>query len=606
MNKTKKTAALFAFNWRTLVSFELMYKFISMAIAAPLFWSLFNGILDITGYHYLTAENTVRFLRDPVTIAALLLLFILITVYSLVDISAILFIMDQSRQKRKTSLFWTAKFALKNAARAFQRKNRMFVLIILLFIPFLNIGSASTFVGTIAVPGFMQEYISKRWYLSLTLVAAAIIMGALLVRWIYAFHYFTLENCDFKAARKKSAVLGRRRHFRDLLFLLSIQAVCSLLSLIFIWIGIFLVFVIQHLLVRWELLEYITISAVVVVLAVTFIVMVALEAPLCYGCISVLFYMHKESEGEAVIELKTSPFAETPKMKKRILITETLLLLTAVASFGIYANMMIRGETNLPVEYLWTMEVTAHRGASALYPENTMAAFEGAWELGADWVELDVQQSRDGQIFVLHDNNFKRTAGVNRNTWELTYAEISRLGAGRWFSKEFEGERIPLLSEVIEWAKEKNMRLNIELKPTGHETEFEKCVVDIIQQEEFEGQCVITSQAYYVLEKVKELEEDIPTVYVMSLAYGKINRLTAADAFSIEAGSATETMVSRIHNAGKQIYVWTVNSKRKIQRMLHLNVDNIITDDITLAKESIYESKTSDLISGYIEMLSEW
>lgn len=251
------------------------------------------------------------------------------------------------------------------------------------------------------------------------------------------------------------------------------------------------------------------------------------------------------------------------------------------------------------------MAVTAHRGASRNYPENTMAAFKGAKKLGAGWIELDVQQSRDGQIFVMHDTNFKRTTGVNKNTWEMDYKEISKLDAGSFFNSSFAGEKVPLLSEVITFAKKNRIKLNIELKPSGYEHEFEQKVADIIEAENFYNNCVITSQVYEVLENVKAYNKNIQTVYVMSLAYGDINQLKAADHFSIEASSITEKMVSDVHNAGKEIYAWTVNTEESINNMISLSVDNIITDDITLAKECIFLSKTGDVIAEYVKMVTE-
>lgn len=115
---------------------------------------------------------------------------------------------------------------------------------------------------------------------------------------------------------------------------------------------------------------------------------------------------------------------------------------------------------------------------------------------------------------------------------------------------------------------------------------------------------MVTSQVYHVLEEVKEYDSRIHTVYVMSLAYGDINMLTASDHFSIEASSISEKLVSDVHNAGKEIYAWTVNTEESINRMIELNVDNIITDDITLAKECIYLSKTSDVVAEYVRWLS--
>lgn len=232
-----------------------------------------------------------------------------------------------------------------------------------------------------------------------------------------------------------------------------------------------------------------------------------------------------------------------------------------------------------------------------------MAAFQGAVDQDADWIELDIQQSADGEIFVMHDTNLKRTAGINRNTWEMTWEELSQADVGSFFGSEFAGERIPLLSEVIDFAKENNVRLNIEIKPTGHETDFEQSVVDLIREKNFEDYCVVTSQNYSVLERLKEYDEDIKTVYVMSLAYGNMNFFTAADAFSVESSNVTASLVSRVHNAGKEIYAWTVNTKNSINKMIDRNVDNIITDRVPLARQCIFDSDTSDLITEYVNFI---
>ena len=346
-------------------------------------------------------------------------------------------------------------------------------------------------------------------------------------------------------------------------------------------------------------------SVVWVYLAISLLVLSAFGTPVSYACISILFYGHKEDRQEEIIYGEADRHQEKEKRKKIRYAAEGILLLGAVTCCCFYLYGIYNHKVNIQIEYVRTMEVTAHRGASARYPENTMAAFEGAKELGADWIELDVQQSRDGQIFVMHDTNFARTAGVDSNTWEMDYDEIKTLDVGSFFDSRFVGERVPLLSEVIAFAKKNGIKLNIEMKPTGHEHEFEQKVAEIIATEKFMDQCVVTSQVYDVLEKMKLCDSHIQTVYVMSIAYGNINALTVADHFSIEASNVTEELVSDVHNAGKEIYVWTVNTEENINNMIDLNVDNIITDDITLAKECIYLSKTSDVVTEYVKWLSK-
>jgi len=110
---------------------------------------------------------------------------------------------------------------------------------------------------------------------------------------------------------------------------------------------------------------------------------------------------------------------------------------------------------------------------------------------------------------------------------------------------------------------------------------------------------------YEVLKNVKKYDSHIETVYVMSLAYGDITELKEADHFSIEATSVTEKLVSKVHKEGKELYVWTVNAEDTIRKMISLKVDNIITDDIKLAKDTIHASRTSNLINEYVEWIDK-
>ena len=114
----------------------------------------------------------------------------------------------------------------------------------------------------------------------------------------------------------------------------------------------------------------------------------------------------------------------------------------------------------------------------------------------------------------------------------------------------------------------------------------------------------MTSQAYNSIAKVKQLDEEITTVYVMGRADGNINRLEYADAFSVRSSSISERLVHRVHNKGKYIYAWTVNTRDAINTMIDRNVDNIITDDVPLAFNCIGRKTTTDAVNDYIDFLN--
>lgn len=561
--------------------------------------------MTMTGYRYLTVENILSFAVHPVTIVSFLVLLLVMTAYTMFDIATVIIILDQSCQNRKVRLPDVIRLSARKCAGMLHLKSLSLTFFTLFLIPFLNLGLASGVISTIQVPGFIQDYIQKNHILLVLFIALVISLTALLLRWLYSLHFLVLEDIPFKEARKRSRRLGAGRHVRDLLSLVSMQLVISLGFLGCVLIGILLIMAVDGMLERFALLNSLVSTIIWMFIALSVAVFLSLSMPIGYAGISVLFYDHKRELGEEIrgLELQERESGARGRSHVRAVcvgIAIVALILGVAFTYGLQL-----GKYNLNIEYARTTEVTAHRGASVDYPENTMSAFEGASELGADWIELDVQQTKDGQIIVIHDTNFKRTTGVNRNTWELTYDEVSRLDAGSFFGEEFAGERIPLLAEVVEFAKENLIKLNIELKPTGHETDFEKTVVDIVTEHDFLEQCVITSQAYHVLENVKDYNSDVVTVYVMSLAYGDITALEAADHFSVEAANVTENLVTRVHGEGKQLYAWTVNTETSIRKMVELNVDNVITDNVMLAKETIYAEKTSDLISEYIKLLEK-
>ena len=605
MKKWKTVFQFLRCSWRPLFAFELLYKLLAVTVFTPLTSLSLRGIMELSGYSYLTVDNVGPFLLNPVTLLMLALLLLILAFYVVFDISAILFAVDLGRVGKKTTVAEMVPAAWRAAVRVFRPRNWPLAVAAVLLLPFLNIGIVSGFVSTVAIPEAILEYLMDHWMVLLLAVGVGALLSALLLRWLYVFHYYALERCPFREARRRSAALGRGSHLRDLLAVVLLQAGFALVFLLAVLLLIALAVLLARLFATAHLLDMILTSVVWTALSVLLLVFTVLSVPMGFCCISALYYLHKMEKGEAMEPLHPQQLHSRPRAGVLHLV-EAAVVVVSLACCSVYVYRISTGEANINIEYVRTTEVTAHRGASRLYPENTMPAFEAAVELGADWIELDIQQTRDGQIVVMHDTNLRRTTGLNRYVWELDYAEISGLDAGSWFSSTFSGTGIPLLSEVMEFAKEHDIRLNIELKPTGHETDFEKSVVELVRSYDMTEDCVLTSQSYDTLQNLKAWGPDCKTVYVMAVAFGNLTKLDAADAFSIKSVNVTESLVSRLHDAQKEIYAWTVNSRSAIEKMIRLQVDNVITNDVVLAKECVYSSKTSNVIQKYLDFLSEF
>ena len=592
------------FNSSTLILFELIYKLLTVLIFVPLFWQMFYGIFRLEGMESLTADNFTRLLTNPLTYLLLALLVLLIAILSLVDICGVIYILNQAWHRKKASLLLTFRAAFQDALRVWQKKNLLMILMILFMLPFLHLSSATSMISVITLPEFFGEYVQSKPGLALAFLGLFIFLGILLIRWLYAIHYYTLEDINFKEARKKSIQLGKGHRIKDLLSIVLLQILCYLVFIGLALLGVLIIVVIWRLFAARLLLRAVFSSAISVFLLVLFFVFEAFVMPVCYGAISILFYHNKEKKGEPIPDAQEYAPRHYPRLKKLFSIVLVCAISLAVVIVSTYAYRISTGALSLEVIHERTTEICAHRGNSTACPENTMAAFRSAIEAGADCIELDVQMSKDGQLFVMHDTNFSRTTGLNKNSWELTYDEIAQLDAGSYFGQAYAGEKIPLLSDVIQLAREYNIFLDIEVKPTGHENgNLAKSVTDLIYTYNFSGSCVICSKSYAILTQIKKLDPDIKTAYITTIAFGDFGDLSNADAFSIETTNLTAEKVRAIHEAGKDVYAWTVNSRTNIFKMLELDVDQLITDKVVYAKECLEDSKSTNLIMDFIEKL---
>lgn len=600
----KETKNIFLKNSKNIIKFELIFKLLTSVIFIPLFLNVFKLIMKLTGYSYLTLENIFEFLTNPFVAVLIIFFLLIIGFYSLFDIGTIIILLDVSKQNKNIELKDAINMSFKKSLNLFKPKNFALVVYILFLIPFLNLGTGSSVVSTIKIPEFIMDYISQNTTLSILYLLLILLLGFIVGRWIYSMHYYFLEDKSFKEAKKCSKNLIKNNRIKDDLKIIAMQCLLLILFLFALVIGILLI-ILLHRIFKWiSILESFLITIILIFVFALILLFSILGTTFMYVFISYLFYKHKDEKKEKIVHINLKN-VDKKFTKSKWRFVKYSFIMVALVGMSLFVYGLITNKYNLNIEYVRNMEVTAHRGASVNYPENTMAAFEGAKELGADWIELDVQQTKDRQIIVSHDTNFKRVTGVDLNSWEATYEEIERLDAGSFKDEKFKGEKIPLLEGVIVWAKENNMKLNIELKPTGHENDFERQVVEIIKHNKFEEYCVVTSQNYEVLENIKSVDKDIITVYVMSLAFGDVIKLDKADNFSIEATSITKEMVSKIHNEGKQIYGWTVNKEDGINKMINLNVDNIITDDISLGKKIVLQSKNSNLIIELLKLIDK-
>jgi len=234
-----------------------------------------------------------------------------------------------------------------------------------------------------------------------------------------------------------------------------------------------------------------------------------------------------------------------------------------------------------------SVTVVAHRGAAGKAPENTLASIRQAIADGTDWVEIDVQESADGQVVVTHDSDFMKLAGVDLKVWDGTLEQIRDIDIGSWFDPKFSAERVPTLVEVLAEAKG-NAHVVIELKYYGHDQQLEQRVVDIVEQLGMTDEVAIMSLKYEGVQKIRALRPDWIIGLLSATAIGNLAALDV-DFLAVAQRMATPGFIRRSHAQGKQVFVWTINDAVNLSRMMSLGVDGVITDEPALARKVISE-----------------
>jgi glycerophosphoryl diester phosphodiesterase len=230
---------------------------------------------------------------------------------------------------------------------------------------------------------------------------------------------------------------------------------------------------------------------------------------------------------------------------------------------------------------IWTI---AHRGASGHAPENTMAAFRRAVELGARFIETDLQLSRDARVIAIHDFTFDRTTTGTGEVHLLPLGRIRALDAGAWFgargAMSYAGEIVPTLEEILDFAKENDIIFYLEIK-SGQAWGIEHVVVATLRDYNASARVVILSFDPAALDTIHRLDSTMMTGFLCEHPSGDlVERTVRAGARQLVARGdlITPAVIDKAHRAGLQVVAWTINEVERMRHLIATGVDGIITD----------------------------
>ena len=593
--KIRNNFSLLIDSSRQVWIFEFAYKLVAFAVIFPIVLLAINSLMKIAGISYLTNEYIQRVITHPIVIIAIFIAICVFVFYCTYEMTYLSVCFETKRTSCNASIVDIFYNSYKVFRRVFKPKHIGLSIFYFISIMASNVTVLFNILYSETNTNLIKMYVLRNhWYIKAAVILVFVIMFAVVIPGIYAMNICMMEGLGFREAYKKSARMVKKHPVGTISALVVYNLfILAIIGITYVLISVFLVAGVKLLNMAY-LGNAIFLSALRTERFIIKCILVCVAIPLSFSAITHMYYRYTDIDD---ITFEFIDIQEGPARRRRI--AYAVIMAAALVADACYLLISFNNNPFENVAIFHETKVMAHRGASTEAPENTMAAFQKAIDDMADYIELDVQLTNNGEVIVMHDSNAYRTTGVDANIVNMTYKEVKTLDAGSWFSDEYVGENVPSLKEVLELTQGK-IKLNIELKPADNGTALAKNTVRLIEKYNMVNECVITSFSESALKAVKTYNQEIKVGYILSAAYGDFYDMKNVDFFSVNAAFLSKRTIDAIHNSGKRVYAWTVNNKEAIKNLTNKGVDGIITDNPVLARETIYSRDTSETIINMI------
>lgn len=577
---------------------DAFYNLILILILIPLFNAAFKFTLILSKQSSITSQNITRFFRSPAAWIFALALLISLALFLFTKISSLTYYCNTEGILKRHQMHRILTFGLKNVCYNVKKGS---IGLLLFTLPFYIYTCLPLIVGVII--HFDMDHIrgSQELLLKYTLIIGFLLISLFSVPGMFALNYCLQNGCRFVEGLQKVKTALKGNYKKIILSYLRSNIIIFIIFLLFYYSLLFLISFAVYLFAARVLAVAVFLSSypVINLYATLFFSMITLIYNVNLSTTQFHTYMEIAAD-HTLNEFIISSRPRSSRTKKElILLNTTIVCLFLASTFNFY--LTIHNNSLAISNAFQGTQISSHRGNSHIAPENTIPALEQAIIAESDYAEIDIRQTKDQVLVLMHDSNLRRTSGLNQPISNMTYAQLNELDVGSWFGKDFLNTKIPTLEETLEYCKGR-IKLNIELKINGTEQDVEQQLVDLIEQYQFEDQCVISSSKYSSLIKIKEINPNIKTGYILAAVYGNFYTTEYIDFFSIRSNYINKSVVDNVHGAGKEIYAWTVNSTSELLRMKSLGVDCIITDNPIYAREILYRDNTN---ATFIQLIKQ-
>ena len=566
-----KSYRMFFRHWRLYLILVIGTNFILSQIVQPILTIIMGGILSGNDVDYLTYTNVVSVLLDkPILLIELILVILVILGIVYVQMA----FMIRSIRSIRYDLKIGYKVLLKQSINDVLALRPLTALLVtwyfVLILPFGEVLFKSSLLSKVTIPDFIIQDMwtsPKIWGPILTIYGLAFFFSIRLISFLPTL-LFSSEKRTSQLI-KSSWDSARGRFWTTLIKGLAITISLAVLAVIS-QIGLYAIqnyadthFQGQALIIAMiNLLLLELFSQIILALSVILLLGIALD----------IFEQHQP---------QLQPVQEVGNRSKRLTILRrvgvffVILLIAGTAS--VYNYGYLKGMLgDYPV-------LISHRGVDdGNGVQNTIPALEKTSAEKPDYIEMDIQETKDHQFVVMHDPNLEALAGVNRTVHDLTLSELTALTV----SENGYSAKIPSFDQYLDAAEKHHQKLLVEIKVSPQDSpNMTKNFVKKYQKRMLADKNRIHSLSYDVVSQVKK---QAPKLYIsFIMPYNISFPDTSADAYTMEATTLNDSFVSQAHGDDQDVYAWTVNDDSVMQDMMFMNVDGIITDDLSTLKDVV-------------------
>jgi len=583
-------------SWKELALTDIAYKIIAFIALAPLVGILFRILLSMSGKSVLADQDILFFFLGPAGWICFVVVGGIWLGIAALQLAALMGILLAASQRKRLGVIGALWFAAAAARPVILITARLLAFTLLSLLPFVAaIGLIYvTLLGEHDINFYLKTKPPVFWVAvglaGLTVAALLALLLRLLSSWLFALPIVLFEDVNTSDVLRASRDRATGRRCTLLMWIAGWALAIVLLSTL---ASSLLVFVARLLIPNTIVSLWLLLTAIGATLILWSLVNLAFNLLGTTTFATLLFNLYRDigCQGREINCRSNIDFsrlcngADGGNLVSPRITTPRLL---AVGVIGMIVAMTIGAVAIDSVQLQDKTQITAHRGASNAAPENTMAAVKQAIADGADWVEIDVQETADGQVVVFHDSDFMKLAGKKLKIWNATMDDLKDIDIGSHFAPQFNQERVPTLAAVLDECKGK-IGVNIELKYYGHDKQLEKRVAQIVEQHGMASQVVIMSLKINAVKKMKALRPAWKVGLLMSVSAGGLKKINV-DFLAVNADFVNRPFIRAAHNLNRQVHVWTVNDAATMSAMMTRGVDNIITDKPALAK-SVLEQR---------------